>query len=207
MVLGSVDGAGRAAHVALKSGNFGGPAFFRKAFAMLEPKTLTAALREQICRQEPVLSRVRPRHGRQHQRAARDGDSLITPTDACLGSLDPARLAQVDAQACRDPRRPCLEDASADARIYAAGASLTPIRGRCVIHTHSTHLVAAHPGAASGARRVPSTHHALLRDEGRPRAADCLPPPGDPRRRLTVVQAIESYATAARRSARSCWSV
>ncbi|MFM2345673.1 MAG: hypothetical protein RL654_426 [Pseudomonadota bacterium] len=66
-----------------------------------------------------------------------DGSFLITPTDACLGFLDPARLAHVSVDG-----RPLGGDRASKTlalhrRIYGADPS-----ARCVMHTHSTHLVA-----------------------------------------------------------------
>lgn len=73
--------------------------------------------------------------------AAQGGGYLITPTDACLGLLDPARLARLDF----DGRQLSGERASKTIvlhqRIYAASAS-TQAPARCIIHTHSTHCVA-----------------------------------------------------------------
>ncbi|MCB2001007.1 MAG: class II aldolase/adducin family protein, partial [Rhodoferax sp.] len=70
-----------------------------------------------------------------------DDGFLITPTDACLGFLDPARLARLD----RDGRQTGGDKASKTialhTRIYhATGGFAQP--PRCVLHTHSTHCVA-----------------------------------------------------------------
>ena len=62
---------------------------------------------------------------------------LITPTDACLGQLDPARLARLDFQGRQVSGDPASKTLALHRRIYAAA----PEAG-CVIHTHSTHLVA-----------------------------------------------------------------
>ena len=66
-----------------------------------------------------------------------EGGTLITPTDACLGELDPLRLALVgpDGVQCRGDR--ASKTLALHRRIYEA----VPEAG-CVIHTHSTHLVA-----------------------------------------------------------------
>jgi ribulose-5-phosphate 4-epimerase/fuculose-1-phosphate aldolase len=65
-----------------------------------------------------------------------DDGFLITPTDACLGFLQPAQLAKV----APDGTQLCGERASKTLalhrRIYAETGA------RCVIHTHSTHCVA-----------------------------------------------------------------
>ncbi len=66
-----------------------------------------------------------------------DDGFLITPTDACLGFLVPDRLSLVD-----EAGEPVSGDRPSKTialhrRIYGADA-----KARCVIHTHSTHLVA-----------------------------------------------------------------
>ena len=74
-----------------------------------------------------------------------DDGFLITPTDACLGFLDPAKLARLDANA-QQIRGPNGGDKASKtialhARIYSASAPFsTP--AACIIHTHGTHCVA-----------------------------------------------------------------
>jgi ribulose-5-phosphate 4-epimerase/fuculose-1-phosphate aldolase len=62
---------------------------------------------------------------------------LITPTDACLGTLDPARLALVGADGVQLDGDRASKTLTLHRRIYASAP-----QARCVIHTHSTHLVA-----------------------------------------------------------------
>jgi ribulose-5-phosphate 4-epimerase/fuculose-1-phosphate aldolase len=62
---------------------------------------------------------------------------LITPTDACLGALDPQRLALVGDDGVQRRGERASKTLALHRRIYAAA----PDAG-CVIHTHSTHLVA-----------------------------------------------------------------
>ncbi|MDO8251759.1 MAG: aldolase [Rhodoferax sp.] len=69
------------------------------------------------------------------------GGFLITPTDACLGFLDPARLARLDAQAQQLSGDVASKTIALHAHIYRAAAQFDP-NTRCVIHTHSTHCVA-----------------------------------------------------------------
>ena len=67
-----------------------------------------------------------------------DGDGhLITPTDACLGRLSPAALAHVDADGQQRSGDRASKTLALHRRIYGAAPE-----ARCVIHTHSTHLVA-----------------------------------------------------------------
>ena len=69
------------------------------------------------------------------------GGYLITPTDACLGFLDPARLARVDSSARQLSGDLASKTMALHAQIYAA-ASHFDRRTCCVIHTHSSHCVA-----------------------------------------------------------------
>jgi 3-dehydro-4-phosphotetronate decarboxylase len=71
-----------------------------------------------------------------------DGGFLITPTDACLGTLQPERLARLDAQGQQLGGDRASKTIQLHRRIYAASEG-TATPARCVIHTHSTHLVAA----------------------------------------------------------------
>jgi ribulose-5-phosphate 4-epimerase/fuculose-1-phosphate aldolase len=69
------------------------------------------------------------------------GGFLITPTDACLGFLDPTRLARLDGQAQQLSGDVASKTIALHAYIYRATAQFYP-NTRCVIHTHSTHCVA-----------------------------------------------------------------
>ena len=62
---------------------------------------------------------------------------LITPTDACLGTLQPERLARLDAQGQQVAGDRASKTIALHRAIYAAEPA-----ARCVLHTHSTHLVA-----------------------------------------------------------------
>ncbi len=66
-----------------------------------------------------------------------DDGFLITPTDACLGFLDAGRLAKVSADGVQLSGDRASKTLELHRRIYAADPE-----ARCVIHTHSTHLVA-----------------------------------------------------------------
>jgi 3-dehydro-4-phosphotetronate decarboxylase len=69
------------------------------------------------------------------------GGYLITPTDACLGFLDPARLARLDDAGQQISGDRASKTIALHRQIYAASAD-SPTAARCVIHTHSTHCVA-----------------------------------------------------------------
>jgi ribulose-5-phosphate 4-epimerase/fuculose-1-phosphate aldolase len=98
--------------------------------------------REEICR----VGRSLFERGYVHATAGNislrlDDGFLITPTDACLGFLDPARLARLDAQAQQLSGDRASKTMALHARIYSA-ATRFDAQTRCVIHTHSTHAVA-----------------------------------------------------------------
>lgn len=94
--------------------------------------------REEICRVARSLFERGYVHATAGNVSARlDDGYLITPTDGCLGFLDPRTLAKVDASGnALGGARPS-KTLALHRRIYDADPS-----ARCVIHTHSTHLVA-----------------------------------------------------------------
>ena len=59
---------------------------------------------------------------------------LITPTDACLGTLQPERLARLDAQGQQVAGDRASKTIALHRQIYEASAS-TAAPARCVIHT------------------------------------------------------------------------
>jgi ribulose-5-phosphate 4-epimerase/fuculose-1-phosphate aldolase len=96
------------------------------------------ALRAEICRVGASLytrSHVHASAGNISVRT--DAGFLITPTDACLGTLEPARLAEVNAQGEQTAGDRASKTLALHRRIYAADPE-----ARCIIHTHATHLVA-----------------------------------------------------------------
>ncbi len=66
-----------------------------------------------------------------------DDGFLITPTDACLGFMEPDQIAFVNSQGEQTQGAPASKTLSLHQAIYRADPD-----ARCVIHTHSTHLVA-----------------------------------------------------------------
>ena len=98
--------------------------------------------REEICR----VGRSLFERGYVHATAGNisvrlDDGFLITPTDACLGFLDPARLARLDATGQQTGGDRASKTIALHTRIYAAARRFDPATA-CVIHTHSTHCVA-----------------------------------------------------------------
>lgn len=97
-----------------------------------------AALREEICRVGRSLFERGYAHATAGNISVRLSDGyLITPTDACLGGLDPARLSKVGPNSEPLAGEQASKTLALHRRIYAADAG-----AHCVIHTHSTHLVA-----------------------------------------------------------------
>lgn len=86
---------------------------------------------------------------------AQGGGFLITPTDACLGFLEPQRLARLDAQGVQVSGDKASKTIALHTRIYEATRALGA-NTRCVIHTHSTHCVALSLRHACAASHTPA---------------------------------------------------
>jgi ribulose-5-phosphate 4-epimerase/fuculose-1-phosphate aldolase len=99
---------------------------------------MNSGLRDEICRVGASLFARGYVHATAGNISVRtDTGYLITPTDACLGALEPARLAEVDADGVQTAGDRASKSLALHRRIYEADP-----QARCVIHTHSTHLVA-----------------------------------------------------------------
>jgi 3-dehydro-4-phosphotetronate decarboxylase len=97
-----------------------------------------ARLRDEICRVGRSLFERGYVHATAGNISVRLSDGyLITPTDACLGALDPAQLARLDAAGVQTAGERASKTLALHRRIYEADPD-----AHCVIHTHSTHLVA-----------------------------------------------------------------
>jgi len=147
-------------------------------------------LRSEICRVGKSLFDRGLAHGTAGNISARlDDGYLITPTDASLGFLDPERLAKVDREG-----GPMLGDRPSKTlglhrRIYAADPA-----ARCVVHTHSTHLVSlALAGVWSNDDILPPITPYFVMKVGH---VPLVPyhRPGDPRVADMVASAIARYA-------------
>ena len=100
--------------------------------------SLEASLREEICLVGASLFSRGYTVGTAGNISARlDDGYLITPTDACLGRLDPARLSKVNAAGEQVSGDRASKTIRLHRAIYAADAAVG-----AVVHTHSTHLVA-----------------------------------------------------------------
>ncbi|MEO8012838.1 MAG: aldolase [Polaromonas sp.] len=106
----------------------------------------TLAIREEICR----VGRSLFERGYVHATAgnisvrlnADEGRGfLITPTDACLGFLEPDRLALLDENGVQTGGDRASKTILLHQRIYQATAT-DGASARCIIHTHSTYCVA-----------------------------------------------------------------
>ena len=94
-------------------------------------------LRREICRVGRSLFERGYAHATAGNISARLSDGyLITPTDACLGFLDPDKLAKVGDDGAQQSGDRASKTLALHRKIYAADE-----RARCVIHTHSSHLV------------------------------------------------------------------
>lgn len=97
-----------------------------------------SALRDEICRVGRSLFQRGYVHATAGNISVRLEDGfLITPTDACLGFLDPERLARVGLDGAQQSGDRASKTLTLHRRIYSAEST-----AMCVIHTHSTHLVA-----------------------------------------------------------------
>jgi len=160
------------------------------------------ALRQEICR----VGRSLFERGYVHATAgnisvalheSEGGGFLITPTDACLGFLEPERLAWLDAQGQQQSGDRASKTIALHRRIYAASAA-TGAPAHCVIHTHSTHCVALTLDAATaGAPRelLPALTPYFVMKVGHVPVIDYARP-GDVLSAERVETAIAHYAAA-----------
>ncbi|WP_144159927.1 aldolase [Paraburkholderia sp. BCC1885] len=97
-----------------------------------------ARIREEICTTGASLYQRGYTVGSAGNISARLDDGwLITPTDACLGRLDPADIAKVDRAGNAVSGGKPSKTLALHRGIYARNA-----QARGIVHTHSTHLVA-----------------------------------------------------------------
>ena len=100
--------------------------------------SLETRIREEICTVGASLYQRGYTVGAAGNISARLDDGwLITPTDACLGRLDPAELAKVDLAGNPVSGGKPSKTLALHRGIYQADPA-----ARGVVHTHSTHLVA-----------------------------------------------------------------
>ncbi len=149
-----------------------------------------ARLRSEMCRVGASLFERGYVHATAGNISVRlDDGFLITPTDACLGFLDADRLARVDASGDAVSGDRPSKTLALHRRIYAAD----PEAG-CVIHTHSTHLVALSIAGAwsDGELLPPITPYFVMKVGHVPLIA--YHRPGDPAVGDLVAEAIRRFA-------------
>ncbi|MFM0199192.1 aldolase [Paraburkholderia fungorum] len=105
---------------------------------MLNVSSMETRLREEICVVGTSLYERGYTVGSAGNISARLDDGwLITPTDACLGRLDPAGIAKVNLSGQSVSGGQPSKTLALHRGIYANNAAT-----RGIVHTHSTHLVA-----------------------------------------------------------------
>jgi ribulose-5-phosphate 4-epimerase/fuculose-1-phosphate aldolase len=134
-------------------------------------------IREQICRFGRSLFErgLTPGASGNISVCLADGGWLVTPTNASLGFLDPARISRLDPQGRVIAGDPPTKEIPLHAALYATRAN-----ARAIVHLHSTHAVAVSllPEIDPRAVLPPLTPYYLMRV-----GATALVPyyrPGDP---------------------------
>ena len=152
-------------------------------------------VREEICR----VGRSLFDRGLVHATAGNisvrlDDGFLITPTDACLGVLDPARLAKLDLQGQQVSGDKGSKTIAMHRKIYEAACE-QDTDTRCVIHTHSTHCVALSLNAVGPELLAPITPYFVMKVGHVPLVR--YHRPGSPDAAKEVATLIRQYAAQA----------
>jgi ribulose-5-phosphate 4-epimerase/fuculose-1-phosphate aldolase len=148
--------------------------------------------REEICRVGRSLFERGHVHATAGNISVRLPDGfLITPTDACLGFLDPARLAKLDLQGQQISGDKGSKTIALHRQIYAAACE-SDTDTRCVIHTHSTHCVALSLNAHGPELLPPITPYFVMKVGHVPLAR--YHRPGSPDAAKEVAALIRSHA-------------
>ncbi len=160
--------------------------------------------REEICRVGQSLFQRGYVHATAGNISVRLGDAdgsgfLITPTDACLGFLDPAKLSRLDANGQHISGDKASKTIALHRQIYAASAATAAPAG-CVIHSHSSHCVAlslqAPVAADLGPELLPAlTPYFVMKVGHVPRVG--YRRPGDPEAAQAVAEVVGAYAARA----------
>jgi ribulose-5-phosphate 4-epimerase/fuculose-1-phosphate aldolase len=124
-----------------------------------------------------------------------DDGFLITPTDACLGFLDPAALAFVDLQGHQRVGARASKTLALHRAIYGAASAFDP-QTRCVIHTHSTHCVALSLAPGGAELLPPITPYFVMKVGHVPRIPYARP--GAPEVAEAVARTIGEYGGSGR---------
>ena len=121
------------------------------------------------------------------------GGFLITPTDACLGYLEPQRLAKLDANAQQVSGDKASKTIALHTQIYAA-VRVYDSHTRCIIHTHSTHCVAVSLSGADDELLPALTPYFVMKVGHVPVIR--YRRPGDPAAAALVAKTIQRYGDA-----------
>ena len=153
-----------------------------------------SGLREEICRVGKSLFDRGYVHATAGNISVRlDDGFLITPTDACLGFLEPQSLAKVDLHGQQVSGAPASKTLALHRRIY--GAHAPPLAApRCIIHTHSTHCVALTLADPRGELLPPITPYFVMKVGHVPRIAYARP--GAAEAAAQVEAAVARYGAA-----------
>jgi 3-dehydro-4-phosphotetronate decarboxylase len=155
-----------------------------------------AHAREEICRVGASLFARGYVHATAGNISVRlDDGFLITPTDACLGFLEPAKLARLDGGGRQVSGERASKTIALHRAIYAA-ATRFDADTRCVIHTHSTHCVALSLECQTPELLAPVTPYFVMK-VGHVPLLDYRRP-GAPEVAAEVAQLIERYGAQGR---------
>ena len=124
-----------------------------------------------------------------------DGGLLITPTDACLGFLDPDALAHLDPDGNQLSGERASKTAVLHRQIYAQARAWDP-GTRCIIHTHSTHCVALTLAPCGAELLAPITPYFVMKVGHVPVVS--YHRPGAPEAANEVAEQIERYGRSGR---------
>ena len=119
-----------------------------------------------------------------------DDGFLITPTDACLGFLDPAQLARLDASGQQTSGGRASKTLALHTQIYTS-AQVFDADTRCIIHTHSAHCVALSLNSHSAELLLPLTPYFVMKVGHVPLLPYTLP--GDAAVAVQVAALIDHY--------------
>jgi 3-dehydro-4-phosphotetronate decarboxylase len=124
-----------------------------------------------------------------------DDGYLITPTDACLGFLDPAQLSKLSFSLAHISGAVASKTIAVHASIYSASRQFDALTS-CVIHTHSTYCVAQSLAmtAAQAELLPPITPYFVMKVGHVPHIA--YHRPGDPAAAHGVADVITRYGQA-----------
>ena len=150
--------------------------------------------RDEICRVGRSLFERTYVHGSAGNISVRlDDGFLITPADACLGFLDPARLARTSSSGEQTSGDRASKTLALHTAIYAAALPFD-CATRCIIHTHSTHAVALSLQRETPELLEPITPYFVMKVGHTPLLR--YHRPGDPAVAVQVAALIKKYGDA-----------